>query len=106
MQERKRRNHEKPDCPPLVKVSENGQGIVSFPNLDLQPDPELARQGWERRFMADAHRVDEATHIYEELGFEVQQEPVKPEEFNAICGECGLAACKTYMTIYTRKPSS
>jgi hypothetical protein len=101
----KDRTHEEDICPPLVHVSENGLGMATFPDLDLKPDPELVAQGWERRFMADTYRADEATHIYEELGFEVRRESVKPEEFNAICGECDFTACKNYMTIYTRKPS-
>jgi hypothetical protein len=105
MPEQRDQNRGHPDCPSLVQISNDGQGVATFPDLDLQADPELVAQGWERRFMADPLQVKEATRLYKELGFEVHQEPVKPDEFNAVCAECSLTACKTYLTIYTRKPS-
>ena len=92
-----------PDCPPLVQIDEEGRGVPTFPDLNLSPDPELITQGWERRFMADPSRAEEATRLYLELGFEVHSEPVKPDELSAVCGDCRLIACKTYETIYTRK---
>jgi len=37
----------------------------------LQADPALVAQGWERRFTADAQRAKEAMELYEQLGYEV-----------------------------------
>ena len=71
--------------------------------LDARADPELTTQGWQRRFTADAVRAEEATRLYIELGFEVRSQSVKPSEFSLACAECGLAACHTFVTIYTRR---
>jgi hypothetical protein len=68
------------------------------------PDPALLAAGWERRFVADPVRAEEATALYESLGFEVHAELLKPSEFSDECGDCQLVACRTYVTIYTRKP--
>ncbi len=95
-----------PDCPPLALIDEEGHGSSSFPELDLPPDPVLVAQGWVRRFMADPLRAEETTRLYLDLGFEVHSEPVKPDELSAECGDCRLIACKTYVTIYTRKPTN
>jgi hypothetical protein len=91
------------ECLPIVQIDSEGFGVQSIPNLDLPPNPELVAQGWERRFMADPDRAEETTRLYEELGFEVRKEPVKTSELSDICSDCGLVACKTYVTIYTRK---
>lgn len=66
-------------------------------------DPELAAEGWERRFMAHPNRVEEAVQLYTEMGFEVRVEPTKPSEFNEGCDECRLADCINFLTIYTRR---
>ncbi len=87
----------------MVQIDSEGLGVQSIPDFDLPPDPELLAQGWERRFMADSMRAEETTRLYEELGFEVRKEPVIASELSDVCSDCGLVACKTYMTIYTRK---
>lgn len=74
------------------------------PHIDLPPKPELLAQGWERRFMADPVRIEEGTRLYEELGFEVHIEGIDPSEFSEVCGDCRLATCFAYKTIYTRRP--
>jgi len=71
----------------------------------LQADPELLAQGWERRFTADAQRAKEAMELYDKLGFEVRAEPVRPEELDDDCGECGTVVSFHFLAIYTRKKS-
>lgn len=94
-------------CSPQTPQSAAGAGAFpALPNIDFPPDPELVAQGWERRFMADAAKAKEATHLYSELGFDVHAEPVKPAELSEACGGCRLVACRAYVTIYTRRPSS
>jgi hypothetical protein len=93
-----------PDCPPdLGRALEDGLGPLQLPTLDFPPDPQLAAEGWERRFMADPARAEEASNIYAELGFEVRAEMIKPSELSIICGDCRLATCHSYVTIYTRR---
>ena len=77
--------------------------IPILPDLEFTPDSALIEAGWERRFMADPRQVEEATHLYTELGFEVRTETIDPSELNEICGNCRLATCRAYVTLYTRK---
>lgn len=70
----------------------------------LEPDPALVAQGWERRFVADGKRAREAIALYEELGYEVHAEPVHPEHVNPDCEDCLLVAMMHFQMIYTRKP--
>ncbi|MFQ5418916.1 MAG: hypothetical protein ACE5FD_00585 [Anaerolineae bacterium] len=79
--------------------------IPLLPTLEFEPDADLVAQGWKRRFMADPVRAQEAIHMYTELGFDVHIESVKPTELSEICGDCRLATCRAYATIYTRKRS-
>jgi len=71
----------------------------------LQADPELVAQGWERRFTADPQRAKEAIELYATLGFEVRAEPVRPQELDDDCGECGAVVSFHFLAIYTRKKS-
>jgi hypothetical protein len=72
--------------------------------IDRPPKPELAAQGWERRFMADGRRLGEFTDLYASLGYEVHAEPVHPDEIGPDCGDCRLIMCLQFHTLYTRKP--
>ena len=78
----------------------------SIPEVHFDPDPELVKQGWERRFITDPDQVKDTLQLYTDLGFEIHIEPVKPTELSAICGECRLVTCNTFVTIYTRKSKS
>lgn len=69
----------------------------------LQPDPALQAEGWERRFIADAQRAKEAIELYCQLGLEVRAEPVRPVELVEECQDCRLVVELQYKTIYTRK---
>lgn len=68
----------------------------------LEPDPQLIAEGWERRFIADRRRGEEMMTLYRDLGYEVRAEPVKPEEVGDECSDCLLLALQ-FRTIYTRK---
>ena len=93
-----------PECPP--DLSGGGMGSLdgsSIPVLDFPADPELLADGWRRRFMADPPRAEEARIIYKELGFEVRTEAIKSSELSILCGDCRLATCHAYVTLYTRR---
>ncbi len=68
------------------------------------PDPARLEAGWERRFVADGQRADEAIRLYEELGFEVAADPVPPEALTGACTDCQLLMLLRFRTIYTRRP--
>jgi hypothetical protein len=92
-----------PECPPEL----TGGGAYSadkplIPLIDYPGDPRLVADGWERRFMADPTRAEEARIIYSELGYEIRAEAVKPSELSDLCGDCRLATC-AYVTLYTRR---
>lgn len=95
------------NCPPenLAAPDEMGQILIS-PDIEFPADPKLVAEGWQRRFMADPARVEESTRLYTDLGFEVRAKAIDPTELSELCGDCRLATCKAYVTIYTRKPAS
>jgi hypothetical protein len=61
----------------------------------------LEKEGWERKFVIEEHRVDEYVELYESLNQEVLIEPVIPGEMEG-CAECFKANCTNYRIIYTR----
>ena len=77
--------------------------LPSLPPFERPPDPELAAEGWERRFMADSKRLEEYTELYTSMGYEVRAEKVKPEEISDQCADCALLICRQFLTLYTRK---
>jgi hypothetical protein len=72
-------------------------------DAQLQPDPALVAQGWERRFTADEQRAKEAIELYAQLGYEVRAEAVRPEELHDDCQDCRTVVSFHFQTIYTRK---
>ncbi len=69
----------------------------------LAPDPARVAAGWERRFVADAARAEEAMRLYAELGFEVCADPLEPDALAGECEDCRLLMLRTFRTIYTRR---
>jgi hypothetical protein len=69
----------------------------------LQPDPALVADGWERRFTADSQRAAEAIELYAKLGYEVRVESLRQEEITDECEGCHSVAAVEFKTIYTRK---
>jgi hypothetical protein len=64
----------------------------------------LEAEGWQRRYLADPQRAQEAVDLYGALGFEVRAEKLTPSDFGPQCGDCSLVVCREYVLIYTRKP--
>jgi hypothetical protein len=73
-------------------------------NVSQIPGAQLQDKGWTRRFTAFGRRLNEATELYSELGFEVRLEPVdlyQEETMEAeICKDCFVTM--QARTIYTR----
>lgn len=69
----------------------------------LQPDPALIAEGWQRRFTADSQRVAEAIELYAKLGYDVRAEPLRLDETTNECQSCYSVAATEFKTIYTRK---
>jgi len=67
-------------------------------------EEELAKQGWSRQFLASGPRLEEATELYESMGFEVHLEPARTEDL--ACLECQppqpSATVEGWYVIYTR----
>jgi hypothetical protein len=62
----------------------------------------LLLAGWEKRAILEEPRLTEVVALYQELGFEVRQEPIET------CGEAGCSDClkadpERYRTVYTRR---
>lgn len=72
-------------------------------DAQLQPDPALVAEGWERRFTADEQRIKEVVELYAQLGFEVRMEPVTTVELQDDCHDCHASAALRLCTVYTRK---
>lgn len=64
---------------------------------------ELEAAGWQRRFEADAARVDEVVELYTSLGCEVTTRALAPKSFAPECASCALTACSRYVEVYTRR---
>jgi hypothetical protein len=69
----------------------------------LEGDPERLADGWERRFIADGRRAEEAIELYEQLGYEVCADPVRRDDVGEDCDDCQLVALLKFVTIYTRR---
>jgi len=70
--------------------------------LERLPFSALEGDGWERRFITDVDRADEAVELYSQLGFEVHVEPVLARDLGGVCDECAVVAACRFKTIYTR----
>jgi hypothetical protein len=77
-----------------------------FSDTQLQPDPRLVAEGWERRFTADEQRAKEAMELYTQLGYEVRAEPVCPAELPDDCQDCRSVVSFYFLAIYTRRKTS
>ena len=71
--------------------------------LDVLGSPALRKEGWVRRFLAAPDRQEEASQLYEEMGFEVRIEHIKPDDFGDQCTDCASVVCDSYVVIYTRE---
>jgi hypothetical protein len=95
-----------PDTPEIVtRLSRLVEGEAKRSALpgQFEPDPELTAEGWERRFMSNREKVQEAAEMYEAMGYEVKTVPVAANEVGDQCGECRLLMQLQFKTVYTRK---
>jgi hypothetical protein len=74
----------------------------NVPGCVSPPDPNLIAAGWERRFIADAKRAQDAIEMYGEMGHEVRLEPVNTTGLSEACSGC-LIAFAQFSVVYTRK---
>lgn len=70
--------------------------------LALRGAEELKREGWTFRFIASGARLWEMVKAYEDTGFEVHLEPVRPEDLEGPCRQCIEAEPETVYAVYTR----
>lgn len=85
---------------PLVRL----EAHRTASEASIRPDPRRLEEGWERRFVAEGPRAEEATELYRELGYEVVADPVRPEDLAGECEACRLVAMMRFKSIYTRRP--
>ncbi len=82
-------------------------GLACLPLDQTTPrvasNPELIAAGWQRRYLADHKRAEEAQTMYAELGYDVLLENPDPAQFDSDCGDCANSACSAYVVIYTRR---
>lgn len=64
----------------------------------------LTREGWTKQSTHDEPRLSEMVETYQELGFEVRLEPLRPEQ-TAECTECMKGSAEQFKVIYTRRPA-
>ena len=72
-------------------------------------EDELAKEGWQKRFVAEEPRLSEMIELYKATGFEVHLEPLsaveEPDEGSGECQECRICFEGTedrYQVIFTR----
>jgi hypothetical protein len=63
----------------------------------------MAPEVWERRFIADPQRAQEAAEIYRLAGFDVRVETEIPEGLREECTDCFLVKAGFFRVIYTRR---
>jgi hypothetical protein len=63
----------------------------------------MAPEVWERRFVADPQRAQEAAEIYRLAGFDVRVETEIPEGLRDECTDCFLVKAGFFRVIYTRR---
>ena len=90
------------DAAPALSQLVQAEAHRVLSQAQLAPDPTRAAEGWERRFIADAERAAEAVRLYQELGYEVCADPLRPDDLTGECGDCRLLMLLQFKTIYTR----
>lgn len=65
----------------------------------------LTAEGWIRRTVGVATRIEEMADLYRDLGFETTTSILDPETFGEACTTCAAEACSAYVALYTRRPT-
>jgi len=73
-----------------------------FIGCTLPPDPKLAAEGWELRFIADTRMARDAVDTYREVGYEVRLVALKADDLKDECSGC-KAIFQQFKALYTRK---
>ncbi len=81
-------------------VEQEARRVLS--DTQLQSDPARIADGWERRFVTDAGRLDEVVQLYEELGYDVVADPISTGDLGDDCEDCHLVALRQFRMVYTR----
>lgn len=66
-------------------------------------DPARIAAGWERRFIADGRRAQEAADLYSRLGYEVCMDPLGPRDLAEGCEDCAVVELLQFRVVYTRR---
>lgn len=86
--------------PPPAKSC--GTDAAAYTGCDLPADAALSAAGWQKRFVADPKRAQEAVEMYEELGYQVKLAAVNVDTLSETCGGCKIVF-QDFKVVYTRK---
>jgi hypothetical protein len=90
-----------PDPADALRAIAEAEALRALGTQRVRANPERLAAGWERRFVADAPRAEEAVALYAAMGYEVVADPVVPEDLDEGCDTCALATL--FRTVYTRR---
>jgi hypothetical protein len=90
-----------PDPADALRAIAEAEALRALGTQRVRANPARLAAGWERRFVTDATRAEEAVALYAALGFEVVADPVIPEDLDEGCDSCALATL--FRTVYTRR---
>jgi len=82
-----------------------GEARRVLSDAQIAADPARVAAGWERRFIADGPRAEEMIQLYEQLGYEVVADPIRPEHIGGECEDCQVVIRLQFKMIYTRRRS-
>lgn len=93
----------KPDPGDALRAIAESEALRALGTSRVRANPARLAAGWERRFVADAPRAEEAVALYAAMGYEAVADPVVPEDLDEGCDTCALATL--FRTVYTRRRS-
>jgi hypothetical protein len=91
----------KPDPADALRAIAEAEALRALGTQRVRANPERLAAGWERRFVTDAPRAEEAVALYAAMGYDVVADPVVPEDLDEGCDRCALATL--FRTVYTRR---
>lgn len=91
----------KPDPADALRAIAEAEALRALGTQRVRANPARLAAGWERRFVTDVARAEEAVALYERMGYEVVADPVVPEDLDEGCDTCALATL--FRTVYTRR---